>query len=537
MSNPYPGLRPFRAEEAGLYFGREALAESVATRLRLAPLVVLFARSGVGKSSFLTCRLIPRLRETSTVAYLHEWGAEAPQAAIRRALAGLAADEAPQTSVPAPVPGRGDTCVALGSAAVSRHRSAHPPAGPGERPVLILDQFEDVFKLEGDREALWDELAGLVNVADPPAGILISMREEWLGAWEEAADYLPDALAALVRLAPLSDAELTRAIVRPAQVEGSRRVAPDLAPALLTDLRRPSAYGLGSAQVEPGLVQLVCRRLWEAAGDLPDGALDAALYRRLGGAERIVRDFVWGDLARAGAAFTPAERVLWVGLTRYLAVAPGVKAAVTAAGLAERLRGRDLGWAGAAVLAAALPRRGRAYLRRNPEWRGAGVTTVHIRIGRTLEQGAASGFLKRQRARPAGGEGGPAEGGAVYELAHDTLGPLLQQFAAEFECWLRKRILLLVAAPAVVAVLLPALAALWAFVGPFRALVFLLTVFGLLAATVLLTVTLLYRLAAKLALFPLVRGLAGGSLPLGRDLSPGLSPARGEGRRREGRRQ
>jgi len=56
MSNPYPGLRPFRAEEAALFFGREALAASVATRLRLRPLTVLFARRGVGKSSFLTCR-------------------------------------------------------------------------------------------------------------------------------------------------------------------------------------------------------------------------------------------------------------------------------------------------------------------------------------------------------------------------------------------------------------------------------------------------------------------------------------------------
>lgn len=56
MSNPYPGLRPFRAEEAAFFFGREALAASVATRLRLRPLTVLFARSGIGKSSFLTCR-------------------------------------------------------------------------------------------------------------------------------------------------------------------------------------------------------------------------------------------------------------------------------------------------------------------------------------------------------------------------------------------------------------------------------------------------------------------------------------------------
>jgi hypothetical protein len=124
--NPYPGLRPFHADDAALFTGRELAADLIATRLRLTPLTLLFARSGVGKSSFLTCRLIPLLTATSNVAYLNEWGREHSAIAVKQRVNDLLTT-AQQTI---------------------------------ERPVLILDQFEDVFKLPGSRDDLWELLEG-----------------------------------------------------------------------------------------------------------------------------------------------------------------------------------------------------------------------------------------------------------------------------------------------------------------------------------------------------------------------------------------
>jgi hypothetical protein len=483
MSNPYPGLRPFRAEEAAFYFGREALAESVATRLRLAPLTVLFARSGVGKSSFLTCRAIPLLTETACVTYHNEWGAEAPELVIRRCL------EAP------------------------------PGEDKSERPIIILDQFEDVFKMTSDRDALWDEFAGAINVADPPVSILVCMREEWLGAWEEATDFLPDALAALERLAPLTEGELGRAIRRPAEIEGSVTVAPDLPPLLLRDLRRPNAYGLGGASVEPGLLQLVCRRLWEEAARSPTKTMDAVLYARLGGAERILREFVWRDLGHVGeggAAFSPVERIVWVGLTRFLAIRPGVKVAVTPMALARRLHMRDLGVTGRAVLAAGGSRRSRKYLAAPPERRGDPPGEVTALITRTLEKGVAMGFLKRQGAPPPSPALPPGDAGAsgTYELAHDALSSLLEQFALRFEDWMRRRTTLLLTALAGGVAIILAFAVLWLNVGPVRGMIFLLLVIAVFSTIGRLLVAVAYAVAARLAIFPLVRSLAGGRVPL-----------------------
>jgi hypothetical protein len=72
--NPFVGLRPFREEERHFFMGRELATAYVETKSELNPLTLLFARSGIGKSSFLTSRLIPDLRLEHQIIYLNEWG-------------------------------------------------------------------------------------------------------------------------------------------------------------------------------------------------------------------------------------------------------------------------------------------------------------------------------------------------------------------------------------------------------------------------------------------------------------------------------
>ena len=64
---PYRGLRPLEAEDAGIFFGREAPIIEALDRLRglrEAPpprFLVILGASGAGKSSFLRAGLLPRL--------------------------------------------------------------------------------------------------------------------------------------------------------------------------------------------------------------------------------------------------------------------------------------------------------------------------------------------------------------------------------------------------------------------------------------------------------------------------------------------
>jgi hypothetical protein len=475
--NPYPGLRPFHTSESKWFFGRESLDGMVETRVHIAPLTLLFARSGVGKSSFLCCRFIPSLQKQSGTAYLNEWGSAAADQLIRE---------------------KAQTLVESGK-------------GMEEKPVLVLDQFEDVFKLDSPRAALWDTLSEYVNVRNPPLHVLVSMREEWLGAWGEALDYLPSAQLSSIRLAPLRDHEVLRAISKPSKVEGSREFNPKLAQQILADLKTPNAYGLGERYVEPGLLQVVCSRLWTEAERLGLERVEPDLYDRLGRADEIVREFVWSQLRHAGSEtsfYSPFDRVLWGGLTRHLSAAQGVKAIVSPGMLCRRLRTADLGVAGPAVLDYELTARERRYLDKPPESRAEPPAALVTWVTRVLNAGELAGLLKKQR--------GLRGNENIYELSHDSLGPLLQQFALDLESWIRAKWYMLVAAMVTIFVILPGIGILLAALGLAKAAYYLIV--GLLAVGIYVAffwvVMKLVSYVAEVLFFPLMRLLCKGTVPV-----------------------
>jgi hypothetical protein len=246
--NPFVGLRPFREEERHLFMGRELATTYVETKSALNPLTLLFARSGIGKSSFLTSRLIPRLCDEHSIVLLNEWGGRRPETIVREGL----------------------------------DRLGSMPSEPSNCGYLVLDQFEDVFKQDLDRRDLWETLAEIVNTGGTETHSIVTMREEWLGAWEEVQQYIPNTYDSMVRLAPLTKKELRRAVVGPIDIEGSVRIDQDVVNVMLQSLRQPNAFGLGEGFVEPGLLQLVCQRLWEEAAN-SGGLIDQSLLQRLGG--------------------------------------------------------------------------------------------------------------------------------------------------------------------------------------------------------------------------------------------------------------
>ncbi|MGE0772138.1 MAG: hypothetical protein AB7K37_10535 [Cyclobacteriaceae bacterium] len=60
-SNPFPGLRPFTLDECHLYFGREGQVDEILLKLSKNRSVTVMGYSGSGKSSLMTCGLIPVL--------------------------------------------------------------------------------------------------------------------------------------------------------------------------------------------------------------------------------------------------------------------------------------------------------------------------------------------------------------------------------------------------------------------------------------------------------------------------------------------
>ncbi|HEY3434088.1 MAG TPA: hypothetical protein VGK41_00405, partial [Solirubrobacterales bacterium] len=66
LEDPYVGLTHFTEEYADFFFGREAESSLIIGNLRAARLTLLYAQSGVGKSSALRAGVVARMREVAS---------------------------------------------------------------------------------------------------------------------------------------------------------------------------------------------------------------------------------------------------------------------------------------------------------------------------------------------------------------------------------------------------------------------------------------------------------------------------------------
>jgi hypothetical protein len=62
LEHPWLGLESFSEATRAYFFGRDAEIDELHLRLRSHPLLVVYGRSGLGKTSILTAGLVPRLR-------------------------------------------------------------------------------------------------------------------------------------------------------------------------------------------------------------------------------------------------------------------------------------------------------------------------------------------------------------------------------------------------------------------------------------------------------------------------------------------
>jgi len=63
MKNRYPGTRPFTKEQGDVFYGRDDEIESLYKKISFNQIVVLYGKSGLGKSSLINAGLIPRLQK------------------------------------------------------------------------------------------------------------------------------------------------------------------------------------------------------------------------------------------------------------------------------------------------------------------------------------------------------------------------------------------------------------------------------------------------------------------------------------------
>ncbi|WP_018654526.1 hypothetical protein [Actinomadura flavalba] len=242
---PFPGERPYRADEGHLFFGREREAGDVAALWLRSPLTVVHGPAGAGLSSLLAAGVLPRLRgERGTVAHVAPlvMPADHPSGA----LTGPTPDEY------ALIRGWAPHLRAEAAAETSLGRAlAGPPRPP--RLLLAVDQAENAVRAR--TTGALRELLGETARRHPTARLLLAVRSEHLAPLLGALPGAP----ATYRLPPLRPGPAAAALAAAVAATGVRRIAPAAVAALAGRFGRRN-----DAPVPGSLVQDVAHGLWDA---------------------------------------------------------------------------------------------------------------------------------------------------------------------------------------------------------------------------------------------------------------------------------
>lgn len=276
-SVPTRYLSWFTEADAEVFFGRNreirGLYERIAARDG-APVILLYGQSGVGKSSFLSAGVLPRLKREHDVLYVRRDAEARLAGSVRSALSAT-------SSLPI-----GD---------LWRQREA----ASGLPLVLLLDQVEEVYTRPGraradELEELFGELDGLFReAAARPAGrLVLCFRKEWYPEIRKplearklsAADVFLERLGRDGIIEAVNGLSATRRLRNQYGLTVEAGLAARIADDLLEDRDSPVAPTL----------QILLTKLWEAATaaspSKPNFGLD--LYRNLKQQGLLLRDFL-----------------------------------------------------------------------------------------------------------------------------------------------------------------------------------------------------------------------------------------------------
>jgi Tfp pilus assembly protein PilF/ABC-type oligopeptide transport system ATPase subunit len=291
---PYPGLRPFERHESRIFFGRQQQVDELLSRLKQHHFLAILGASGSGKSSLVKAGLLAGLEK----GYMGEVGS-------RWSIAEMRPGNQPFVRL-AEALVEGNVFISLGenevpslSAELRRGTRSlheilqHSPLPDGNRLLLLVDQFEEMFRFREQEENQAAAFVALLLEACQHENIyvVITMRSDFLGA---AAEFhgLPESINSGLYLTPrLTRNQLREAISIPAQLFGGS-VDDELINHLLNEA--------GSDPDQLPLLQHALMRHWECDADKTLTLEEHLSLNGLRGALNDHAEQAWSELDEGG---------------------------------------------------------------------------------------------------------------------------------------------------------------------------------------------------------------------------------------------
>lgn len=283
--NRYPGVSPFTAEQKALFFGREEDTQRLLELLHQEQQVLLYGKSGLGKSSLLNAGLIPRwLAEPDTACLpvrFYAWKSEQSMEPVDAVLATL--PEAPKDTYL-------DKIIANDNSLWYRFKALQRDTT--KRYLIVFDQFEELFTHpEASVFQFKKQMADLLYPVIPQRfrqvlqirqrktpdllteaelkqlnrsldiRVLFAIREDRYSQLNQLADYLPDILHHRYQIEPLDRQHAERAIVEPAQAAGEFATDPFTYEAKALTNILDYLTSNNTQAVETTHLQILCNRL------------------------------------------------------------------------------------------------------------------------------------------------------------------------------------------------------------------------------------------------------------------------------------
>ena len=284
--NPFPGLRPFRAEEEYLFFGREKQVDAMVDKLAETHFLAVVGTSGSGKSSLVNCGLRPALHLGLIAGAGTAWRIAQfrPGSSPIRAMAeALAMEGVLYRSAP---PGRFSLAEVIETSLrmskmglVDAFEQAR--LEPGVNLLVVADQFEELFRYHKVGGSHGQTDFGLGEEATAFVNLLLEVREHSSARLYVVLTMRSDFLGDCAQFSGLPEAINTGQYLVPRMSRDERRLAIE------------GPVGVGGAQIAPVLLT----RLVNDVGDNPDqlSILQHALNR------------TWASWEKEGAGPGPIE--------------------------------------------------------------------------------------------------------------------------------------------------------------------------------------------------------------------------------------